>query len=909
MGNRGIGVADTAQRERFWIRRRRLWAGAAAAALALLAAAGHWLPDWGLRYGLVRSLHDLGWPRVSVSAADLSLFNGAIVVRQVQAGEELGRMLGIDGLDLTFRWKPLFSRRVSVERLDLSGVDIDIRRQGDEVVVNGLPLAIAGDGSGSGSAWAYDVTALTLTGSRIHLSDGTTAADIQVDRLEVQDLKSWEPDLPVRYRLTGRVNGARVDIQGSATPFAARPDFAARVAVAGFDLAAIAQAARAAGAGQVSGRLDAELDLAGGAGAPVTAIGTLALADGGWADGTTKLAAGRLALKLERARWDGDRLAMAGGAEAQGLRVEDGGVAVTADQARLAAQSAEWDGKARTLAWQGNLHAERHAIAVDGSRIEHGSLDWTGATRFDFHPKAASFLHAEGRAEAGEVRVTVGELGLEARRLTAEGVFEHARPDGVLPPLAGRMDAAAEQVWLRTPGHDWLHADRIEARDIRLSPGAAASLGRLEARAVAALARTGKGGYPARLEAKQAMVERASLAADGGAVAASLSLSGALGRVTRTKAGFLGLPEDDAGADDGALPRLVLGRLRLGDSRIEFEDRTLAEPVRLRLDGLDATLSDLDSGRPDRDAPFTAKARIGAAQLSTQGRARPFAAVPGGDMKGSVRALELPPLSPYAANALGVHLQTGQLDAEITLAAAQGKLDGGMQLTLSELFVAQPDPNAPLAKSADMPIETVLDLLRDSENRIRLSIPVRGDLANPDFDISDAVGQAVGGALKSTVFTTLKVAFPLAGLISLVIDDAESQRLALEPLAFAAGADSLGEAERKRLAAVAQLMGQKRGLRLTLCGVATQAGDGPALAERRRQEELGLFAKLQKLVGAPPQQQPQDGERLVQLADARAQAAKAFLVDEAGIDPGRLFTCRPRVEAEVKAMPRVDLVL
>jgi hypothetical protein len=188
---------------------------------------------------------------------------------------------------------------------------------------------------------------------------------------------------------------------------------------------------------------------------------------------------------------------------------------------------------------------------------------------------------------------------------------------------------------------------------------------------------------------------------------------------------------------------------------------------------------------------------------------------------------------------------------------------------------------------------------------------VRGDLANPDFDISDAVGQAVGGALKSTMFTTLKVAFPLAGLISLVIDDSESRRLALDPLSFAPGGDALGDLERQRLGVVAGLMADKPSLKLTLCGVAVEGIDAVALAERRRQEELGLFAKLQKLVGsgAPPEPQPRDRERLTRLAESRAQAAKAYLVEQGGVDAGRLFTCRPRVDADAQALPRVDLLL
>ncbi|HTH16342.1 MAG TPA: DUF748 domain-containing protein [Magnetospirillum sp.] len=846
-----------------WTRRRRLGAGLGVVTVAAVLAAGHWLPGWGLRWGLLRGLRDLGWDRVSVSNADLSLFNGAIDIHRVEVGTQLGKALGVDGMDLRFRWKPLFSRRVSVERLDVDGVDIDVRRDGDKMVINGLPLSVAGSGEG-GSPWSYDVTDLTLTASRIHFVDGATVADIQVERLELQDLKSWEPDTPARIRFQGRVNGARLSLDGSATPFAGRPAFAATVGAEAFDLAGLADLLRRAGAGEARGRLDANLTVEGGIGAPMTLSGRATLKDGGWAGFGAKVAAAEADVSLTKLHWNGADTTLSGTLATRQLRIE----------------------------------AEGSEVGTGSGRLEVRSASFSAAQPF----------RVDGRLELEDARMAAFGALLEASRVAAEGGIDYGKAENRLLPVIGKVaSVTVDQVWLRQSGQDLVHAERVEAGEATLAP-TSATVARVDGRGLGLLSRPGKGGFPWRLEARQATVEKLEYSL-GGVAAANLTLNGALGRVTRTKTGLLGLPE---GGEGGTKPRLAVGRLRVaGDSKLEFDDRALPEPVRLRLDNVDVTASELDSARPDRDSPFSAKARLGAARLSAQGMARPFAPSPGGSAKAQVRALELPPLSSYVANTLGVHLETGHLDADVALNAQQGRLDGDMQLVLSELFVAQPDPNAPLAKSADMPIETVLDLLRDSDNRIHLSIPVRGDLSNPDFDISDAVGQAVGGALKSTMFTTLKVAFPLAGLISLVIDDSESRRLALEPLAFAPGSDALDEADHKRLGAVAGLMGQKAGLKLTLCGVAAQTADGPALAERKRMEDLGLIARLQKIVGAAPTPAslPVDHDRLTRLAEARAQAAKTFLVEQGGIDPDRLFTCRPRVEAEPKSIPRVDLVL
>ena len=199
------------------------------------------------------------------------------------------------------------------------------------------------------------------------------------------------------------------------------------------------------------------------------------------------------------------------------------------------------------------------------------------------------------------------------------------------------------------------------------------------------------------------------------------------------------------------------------------------------------------------------------------------------------------------------------------------------------------------------------------ENGGLAGVVSKGDLANPDLDISDAVAQAVAGALKSTVMTTLKLAFPVVTLISMAVDAEDQSRLALAPLAFAPGADDLSDDHRKTLTSVAELMRARPGLTLTLCGKA-DAVDWPPLAERRRAAAKPLLARLERMVGVQRDAAdagPADHDALAGLADSRAAAAKEFLVDKGGIDPGRLFACRAEVEAVTAADkgPRVELLL
>ena len=830
--------------------RRRLWLALAAAGLAGLLALGHWGPDAGLRWATQKALHALGWSRVSITHADLSLFNGAIVIKSIEAGKGLGAALGIDGLDIRFRWPPLLSRRIAIDSLDLTGVAVGIRRTGDRVEVNGLPLAISG---GGGNAWSFDVASLILRNSRFDLSDGAFSASVDVDRFELHDLKSWSADTPARFRLTGRINGAAMSIDGQATPFAASPEAGLTVDLDGFDLGGIAELAKRAHLPPPAGRIALRLTLAGNR--------------------------------------DGIRL--------------DGTVAATAFSSPLAEGQAsagriQWHGQAalgRQPRITGTLTAEGLAAEMAGTGLALSRLDWTGGIRLD------GDFAASGRLGLDDVRLQAAPLTAQARRIGIEGSFAPGSADGILPPLSGQGTASVDGLTVQEPGTDWLSAEHVEIAGLHLAAGQPARAARLDARAVGILAGRGGGdaNFRRRFETRRMVAGTLRLDADGRLAVADATATDATLRATRTKTGWLGQPR--AGGT-GPAPRWALDRLRLdGRSKVDFDDRTLPETVRLSLDGVDLSLGELDTARPDHDSPFSLKARIGEGRVALNGTLRPFAERPGATVAGTLRNIDLPPLSPYAADSLGVHLHTGQLDADIRVASVDGKLDGKLDLSLAQLFVAQPDPNARLARQADMPVETVLDLLRDSDNRIHLTIPVRGDLDKPDFDVSDAVGQAVGGALKSTVVTTFKVAFPVAALIGLVIDEAEKPRLSLEPLSFAPGSAELSGTAAQRLDGIGELLTKRPGLKLSLCGMAATAADWPALLQKG-----SLLARLQKLVGQD-QSVPPDPERLSGLAQSRAGAAKAYLAEQGGIDPGRLFTCRPQVGDDGKTTPGVRLLL
>ncbi|HSV30083.1 MAG TPA: DUF748 domain-containing protein, partial [Candidatus Omnitrophota bacterium] len=443
-------------RPNFWTSRRR-WAAVAVAGTLAAMAAGHWLPDAGLRWGLVKTLRDLGMSDVALGGADLSLFNGALVVRGVSAKPEGGAGLDLAGLLLDFRWKPLLSKRVSVEALELDGADIELRRTGDGWELNGLPLAGGGEG---GSQWSFDADRLRLTASRLTVLDGTTRVAIDLDDLQIDNLRSWDAGQTMRYHLAGKVNGAPLVVDGSATPFADIPAFALTATAEKLDLAPFA---RAAGLAKLAGKLSGEIALTG----KVESARIPLEADG-------KLSAAGMAVEIDGTRLAGD-LAWTGKAHVDGavkatgklsadrLTVTAGGATVTAGHAVVEAAKAEWAGGKGSL--DGAIAAEAAQYGDADVTVSAQALSWKGKAGL----AADGAIASEGSAEATAIAIrTLGRVIEQARAGGTGSLNVVAAAKGVMPPLTGRFDAWAEGVMVREPIRDLAAAERVEAKGVAL---------------------------------------------------------------------------------------------------------------------------------------------------------------------------------------------------------------------------------------------------------------------------------------------------------------------------------------------------------------------------------------------------------------------------------------------------------
>ena len=531
----------------------------------------------------------------------------------------------------------------------------------------------------------------------------------------------------------------------------------------------------------------------------------------------------------------------------------------------------------------------RGAVSVDGVKAHTANFEVTAAkARYDANIELGSDRTAiAGWATAENIHADLTKSG------TVISV-DNARYDGSLAVAGtfsaeGQIGAGPIKIGDKT-GRDLFEASRTDLAGVKFGPSGLAAV-----RAAVADARllrrekaiSGREAFPWRLEAPRATVEDTRITPTGGIAIATLRIEQPMMRITRVKSGMLSF-ELDAPPVPGApppapSPGLSIGRFEIVSGRAAFEDRTPHEIVRVPLSSLALTVTDLDDRQPKRPSVATLEGRIGSFGMAKlKGTVFPFAEHTTFDMEFSAQSVDLPQISAYADEFLGVDVRTGTASVEGRVVARDEKVNGTTRWKIANIKLDERETGTvELAEHAGAPVQTALSLLADDDDNIELEIPISGEFANPTFDTGDAMRRAVGGAMRGALSNTLTLLFPFGTFISAIIDDnRRGTGIALPVVSFAAGKATLDGPVAEVVDGLAKLLSARPAARLEVCG----------------------FANPSDLPNTP-----KDEDALREIAAARGEAVKRRLVEMAKVDPGRIFECRPVVETAATAKPRAEL--
>ncbi|MDT4850178.1 hypothetical protein FQZ97_843200 [compost metagenome] len=131
-------------------------------------------------------------------------------------------------------------------------------------------------------------------------------------------------------------------------------------------------------------------------------------------------------------------------------------------------------------------------------------------------------------------------------------------------------------------------------------------------------------------------------------------------------------------------------------------------------------------------------------------------------------------------------------------------------------------PNA-----VDLPVRLAVALLKDTEGKIDIQLPVAGNLNDPQFSVAPIIWQT----LRNLILRAVQAPFNfVAGLVGGSGED-------LGQVPFKAGSSELDADAQKSLDTLAEALKKRPALRLEVEGASAKAADGPLLAEQRLDRE------------------------------------------------------------------------
>ncbi|MGM0904975.1 MAG: DUF748 domain-containing protein [Pseudomonadota bacterium] len=270
---------------------------------------------------------------------------------------------------------------------------------------------------------------------------------------------------------------------------------------------------------------------------------------------------------------------------------------------------------------------------------------------------------------------------------------------------------------------------------------------------------------------------------------------------------------------------ITIEGIELADGSIHFADNSLPLPFSTRIHTLNGEVSTLSSqsAEPARVKLEGEVAEYGSARVD--GSVHAWHPTRQTSINLSFRNLQIPEYSPYTVNFAGRKIAGGTMDLDLDYSVNDSQLDGKNNLLLHDLKLGEKMASS---DAMDLPLDLAIALLQDSDGVIDLTLPVSGDVGNPQFDFGKVIQQAVGNAITSVVTA------PFSFLASLVGAGSEE----LGEVEFLAGRTDLRPPQRERIAKLREALNQRPQLVLELAGPFTPSFDGPVLKKEKATEAL-----------------------------------------------------------------------
>lgn len=287
-------------------------------------------------------------------------------------------------------------------------------------------------------------------------------------------------------------------------------------------------------------------------------------------------------------------------------------------------------------------------------------------------------------------------------------------------------------------------------------------------------------------------------------------------------------------------PKWSVGRVVVHEGDFGFNDDGIQPDAQVGLSHLSGSVTTLASAAVVPGA-IELEARLNqSAPLVIRGQSD---GAGGGKVSVEFRNLDLRGFSPYSGKYAGYEVGGGRAALDVGAQLTGRQLRMANVVTIDAFNFGRP-VKSPDATS--LPVRLAVSLLKDTNDRIIIDVPVQGNLDDPEFRIGRVVLRVIVNLL------TKAATAPFSMLGALVGGGSED----LSTQAFAPGDSALSGEGLGRLDKLAKALNNRPALNVTISGSHDGESDAAALRQQKLSEMVEASARQERLKAAPDQTLP-----------------------------------------------------
>ena len=798
------------------------------------------LLPYAIQYGITEGLKSQDIKSASIEDVDFNLFTGELAIKKLNAERINQPDISISLLELVFDWVPLFKKNLFISSLSLIDTNITVL-QPDEthIFIGGIKIPLTQNDTEQEneppSSWGVGLDKLVLTNNTIQIDTPNFAHDFLISALSLNNVFSWKPEQSSDITLDTMLDGASIKGDIQFTAFDETPTVKGTLFINNFALSTLKPFV-AQHLSTLEGYLNTDL--------------------------TFSLAINNNSLEYQQ---------------------------------------------------KGQFSIKKSSVGLPDIKLQHANIDWNGNIKVKQAAEAMNIdLHGELSADQHQNNLTSPNLHTSIETFRWKGTTQ-IKTTEKQPSIKASGLIDIQGVTSKNPSSELVVAalkhlsvgqlELNELDNIKFTTVTLSGLSLAQKQQSESLFQSKQTTFESLHIAKLKTISMSKTVLDS--ISSSININ-KLGQLTLLESLTDSLKTNSKKSEKPTIESepihfSIKGIELTGNNRIDFAKATQKTSVKKTISINTLTIGEIDTQKTEQHTPFLLKATIDKhSNIKADGKIALFSKNTNAEFKTTLNAFELPDYSPIISEHIGYDIQTGQLNADANLNIKQDILNGETNLEINQLALVTSDAKtaSKMTQQLSMPLDSALSLLRDDNDDIALSIPIKGNVTSPDFKISDVINTALGNALQGTVKNYLKYALQPYGLIFMAAEKAYGAATAikLDAIKFEPAQSALPVSSAPYFEKIGTMLQKRPGLRIKLCGFSTEAD----------RTTLSMLVDPQK--PSKEKQTTVNNKQLIALANDRAQIVKSHFIQQYKVDAKRLFSCTPSIDSATdKTSPRVEL--